>query len=248
MISGFLKSVVLFFFPMFFEKIRRTSTLPLGFMKRKSGIMFKLRKNNPHYLAKICNVLRLTLLLKKKPELVNNRNTKGETPLHLASEKGFSDIVELLLSKGADIDAKTEYYWTPLYAAVFARQEEVAKLLIMKGADVRTYCENTRRTVLAIAEEKGLILVADLIIEKGADINSRDNVGATPLHIAAWNGQTELVKMLVSKGADVNAKDNQIKRDNRHTLRMWHSINPYDGIDPEVYGLEVGFTPLDYAL
>ena len=45
------------------------------------------------------------------------------------------------------------------------------------------------------------------LIEKGADVNAKDNGGATPLHYAAMEGHTDVVELLISKGADVNAKD-----------------------------------------
>jgi ankyrin repeat protein len=44
------------------------------------------------------------------------------------------------------------------------------------------------------------------LLDKGEDLEERDNWGMTPLQAAAMKGQTEIVKVLLSKGADVNAK------------------------------------------
>ncbi len=47
-----------------------------------------------------------------------------------------------------------------------------------------------------------------LLIEKGADINARNNEGRTPLLYATVTNNTELSRLLIEKGADIHAKDN----------------------------------------
>src|SRR5581483_5057182 len=46
-----------------------------------------------------------------------------------------------------------------------------------------------------------------LLLEKGADIEARDEQGQTPLIRAAADAQTGIVKLLLEKGADIEAKD-----------------------------------------
>ena len=43
--------------------------------------------------------------------------------------------------------------------------------------------------------------VVKLLIEKGADINARDNSGRTALMIASKNGHTQIVELLKAHGA-----------------------------------------------
>ena len=50
--------------------------------------------------------------------------------------------------------------------------------------------------------------VAKMLINKGSDVNAKNNLGYTPLHIAALNGSSEIIKLLLENGADKNAKDN----------------------------------------
>jgi len=53
---------------------------------------------------------------------VNAKDNIGFTPLHYAAQSGRKEIVELLIAKGADVNAKNGH-------------KEVAELLIAKGAD-----------------------------------------------------------------------------------------------------------------
>lgn len=66
-----------------------------------------------------------------------------------------------------------------------------------------------RKLLEAAAHGKTKNVIA--LIEKGADVNTRDTregyVGWTPLHWAATCGRTETVEALIAKGADVSVKD-----------------------------------------
>ena len=55
------------------------------------------------------------------------------TPLHLAADNGHKEIVELLIAKGADVNAKNKGGSTPLHEA---KTKEVGELLIVEGANV----------------------------------------------------------------------------------------------------------------
>ena len=60
---------------------------------------------------------------------------------------------------------------------------------------------------LIFAEEDDQERLVQVRLEKGADINSRDEHGRTPLHEAAAHGRDTLVQVLLEKGADINARD-----------------------------------------
>jgi len=47
-----------------------------------------------------------------------------------------------------------------------------------------------------------------LLIEKGADINAKNNDEETPLHRAVWQSNLDVIRLLIEKGATVNAKGN----------------------------------------
>ena len=56
------------------------------------------------------------------------------TPLHFAAQGGHKEMVELLISKGADINLENNHGQTPLALAKQVRKSEIAKLLVERGA------------------------------------------------------------------------------------------------------------------
>lgn len=59
------------------------------------------------------------------------------------------------------------------------------------------------------AIELGNVQEVRRLLEAGADVNARDNLGATPLHHAAAAGHSKLLKLLITEGADINARNNE---------------------------------------
>jgi ankyrin repeat protein len=57
-----------------------------------------------------------------------------------------------------------------------------------------------------IAAETGDLAGVQVVLDKGVDVNAKDEFGRTPLHLPSQNGHIEVVELLIAKGADVNAK------------------------------------------
>ena len=83
---------------------------------------------------------------------------------------------------------------------------EAAQKSIEQGADIEAKDPGTGASVLHFAVMKGRQALIELLVARGADINSRTKNGTTPLHTAALYGQAEAVEYLVGKGADINAQ------------------------------------------
>jgi len=79
----------------------------------------------------------IAMLLIEKGADVNVQGKRGEnTPLILAAEHGFKNVVEQLFKKGAKIDQRNSSKKTALLKALEKKHEDIAMLLIEKGADV----------------------------------------------------------------------------------------------------------------
>ena len=74
--------------------------------------------------------------LKKSGINVNAVDEQGFAPLHYACQRGYRDIVKLLLEKEADVNQISNGSVTPLHSAVGSGNKEVIKLLIDAGADI----------------------------------------------------------------------------------------------------------------
>lgn len=105
-----------------------------------------------HDVAKTGTGAQLKALLAKNPALLNVKNVRGSTPLHLAAINPDASAIEVLLAAGADVNAKDEEDFTPLHMAAFHRQADYALLLLEAGADVNAKTVSGR-TPLSMAEK-----------------------------------------------------------------------------------------------
>jgi ankyrin repeat protein len=146
------------------------------------------------------------ILLEEHSEWVNAISWGGWTPLHRAAQFGHRDIVDFLISKGGNLEARTDQGITPLYAAIIGQKSEVVKQLIHKGADVFA-ARNDGETMLHIAAAMGQKDIVEMLILKGLKVDVKRRYGITPLHLASVFGHKTTVEALISNRADIDRKN-----------------------------------------
>lgn len=116
-------------------------------------------------------------------------NHDGDYPIHMAVAANSQEMIELLASHGADINATQKKERsvvagkTPLMLAVFLRNWTAAKTLLSLGADVNK-SDSNGLTPLHLAVQSRNHDAVGLLYHAGADINKRTSRGYTPVHFA----------------------------------------------------------------
>jgi|SRR5665213_548383 len=97
---------------------------------------------------------------------LNLPDDAGRTPLHLAAAHCRTDVVLLLLNKGAKIDPKATGGTTPLHLAAQGGCVDVVNLLLAKGAKVNAR-DDQKRTPLVRAEQWHQDAIVQLLRQHG---------------------------------------------------------------------------------
>ena len=135
----------------------------------------------------------------RKEEMI--RIVNEWSPIYTASIYGFTEMVNLLLDSGADINDKSgKFETTPLHAAADRGHFETVNLLLARGALVDEP-DSIGYTPLFLACESGHSEVVRILIEAGSVF---DDVRI--LHLAYINNQTEIFQLLLDNGVTINEK------------------------------------------
>ena len=131
--------------------------------------------------------------------------------LHAFADYRHDAAVELLLRKGAEVDAEDNRGGTILSKAIARHDEDLSSRLLDAGASAGHKVGN--RAPLHIAAEVGSEKIVAMLLDRGADVNdTRSDYGYTPLHFAAERGHENVVKLLLERGADSAIKENGFRK------------------------------------
>jgi ankyrin repeat protein len=143
---------------------------------------------------------------------------------------GYTELVAVFVSKGANVNSEDRWGWTPLHYACSKDHKDTVEFLLSKGADLNAR-EEERKTPIMVAKGEGHNDVVELLrqhgaieslhdaviiedpnglesmIAKGADVNAKDENGQAPLHVAVCRGSKKMAELLLKKGARIEALD-----------------------------------------
>lgn len=186
-------------------------------------------------------IRRIQQMIQNSPDLINAPGEGGNTPLTQSAYKGWlkaatyliehgADVnlggmpalsaaaaagnramVELLLSRGANVNSKDSHGKTALHIAVEKEFSTVAEVLLANKADANAQ-DNSGNTPLFSAANNGSLKLVAMLLAAGANPNLPNKQGLTPLVLPAAHRSSEIVKVLLAAGANPN-----VERDNGRT-------------------------------
>ncbi len=128
-------------------------------------------------------------------EDIDERTSNYCTPLSLAVRENKTEIVKLLLEKGANMEIMDTNGLSPLGEAVLeSNTYNIAKLLIEKGANINIKNRKGLTPLLYVISNSSDVIFAKYLLDKGADINEKDNEGRRAFDLAKNNKMKTFVE------------------------------------------------------
>lgn len=162
-----------------------------------------------HHVAQVGPTVVLQWLLEASVAGVDvtTSDDVGTTPLHVAADYGNREAVEVLLSAGANIEAKHFNGRTPLHGAAENGHTGVVEVLLRLGANVeaRNAFDETPLWMAALVCTSNHRGVAEALLKAGADVEAVKNGTVPALAIAVRKRCIDIVHVLLDAGADAGS-------------------------------------------
>lgn len=157
-----------------------------------------VKKNDPLMIS--------TAIAKNIP--LDAKDSAGNTAVMYAGKANNITVCNQLFDAGVNINLQNNAGDSLLHIAALNGYLELTKELVSRKNIVIDVKDNNGKTPLHIAGLKNNELIADLLLDNGAKINERTDLGNTIIAIAADSGNDSLLSRLIKRpGADVNICD-----------------------------------------
>lgn len=193
------------------------------------GLLAVIYRNGPDLMAQVAGLVARNVDVDVKTEY-------GETPLRVASRLGRFDVVDLLLTAGAnpydlewndvafavalgtldditrtvsaggDIESRDCWHRTPFLIAVHMGDTAKAAHLLALGAQ-RDVVGRCAKTSLQYAVQGGSVTMLHWLLQQGVPVDIADEFQTTPLMEAAALGDAACLSFLIEHGADIHQRN-----------------------------------------
>ncbi|CAH1402949.1 unnamed protein product [Nezara viridula] len=143
--------------------------------------------------------VKLTSALLKLGASHHITDRKGLSPVHIAAEKGYKEVFQVLEHWGADINAEDHIGYTALHRAAMKGKAPMVKYLLEKPVDINK-SNSAGWTAMHLVASGGHVDIAKLLVKAGANVNAKDSDGWTPLYVAGLYKKHTMEEYIKSVG------------------------------------------------
>lgn len=133
-------------------------------------------------------------LMKQNPDIINQTNENGFSPLILACYRGNTEVADFLIDNVKDIDYKSQE-GTALAGLSIRYNKDLAEHLLKKNANPNI-ADGTGTTPLFWAVKSGNKELVELLLKYKANKTKKDSMGMTPFEYALKTGNKEIINLL----------------------------------------------------
>ena len=173
------------------------------------------------------DLLQLRNVLKQGGDVNWINESDGYAPIHWAVERGFADVLNILITNGADVNSMTQGAIgkdrSALHIAAEVGKPSIVQTLLESGADVNATTDYNETPLHGVRLFVKNVDVVKLLIDAGADINASTVFGSTPLHSASMLGAADVVMLLIGKGAAVDTANKRGLTPLHHAAQHGHA-------------------------
>lgn len=145
-------------------------------------------------IARSGTVAELKDLMKTNPDVINQTNENGFSPLILACYRGNIEVADFLIDNVKDLDYKSQD-GTALAGLSVRYNKNLVEHLLKKNANPNV-ADSTGTTPLFWAVKSGNKELVGLLLQYKAGTTMKDSMGMTPFEYALKADNKEIIKLL----------------------------------------------------
>jgi len=141
----------------------------------------------------------------------NSYDANTNSPLIEASIHGCSELIQYLLEKGADIEAKSDSNYKNKSGLLIAAEKgfvDSVRVFVENNSNLDV-TDSDNQTALMLSSINGYLDIVEFLLNKNADTNVVDGYGRTALIYAIVYGNSNIAKKIIEKGTNVNICDHR---------------------------------------